>query len=365
MSRIIITLPQLAQAISRTTNISVPEAEKFIVALVEEISARLAEREYVDIPGLGVFAIGDLDNSTVVWKPSDELEQEVNAPFAFFEPVELAGGVSEKDLDGDFADNVVTEPESDRVPVYDEEQESEYQSDDIGVHMPADEGIDNVQNVDDEDGNAQSGCDDVPEAIADNVDDEVAYTDDSTCITDVEQTKRGRFGWIELLLGMSIGLVIGFVAAIYTPNPQLRPLRNALSGKVADETPDSLPITALAELETESVPADTASAVADSVRALVKDAETGNKIKVDVPAEKFDKVTSSRFLTTMARQYYGDYHFWIYIYMYNKDVINDPDRIPAGTTVKIPDASLYGIDANSPQSIAKAQSLIESMQKEH
>ena len=47
----------------------------------------------------------------------------------------------------------------------------------------------------------------------------------------------------------------------------------------------------------------------------------------------------------------------MYIYLYNKDIIKDPDLIPSGTSVKIPDASVYGIDAGSPQSIAKHRRL--------
>ena len=52
--------------------------------------------------------------------------------------------------------------------------------------------------------------------------------------------------------------------------------------------------------------------------------------------ERYDTVTSSRYLTTMAREYYGGMEFWVYIYDANRDVLGHPDRISPGTRVRIP-----------------------------
>ena len=55
----------------------------------------------------------------------------------------------------------------------------------------------------------------------------------------------------------------------------------------------------------------------------------------------------------MARKHYGSFVFWVYIYEENRDKIADPDNVAIGTVVVIPDASKYGIDAMSSESIKK------------
>ncbi len=364
MSRIIITLPQLADAISRATNIPAPEAEKFVIALVDEISSKLAAGEHVDVPGLGVFAVGGLDNNTVVWKPCAELEKDVNAPFAFFEPVELADGMSELELDCGSVEDTYSSNEIETVS--DNEHNSVVADSDYHEPLSAmDDEVSEALDATSQSGEEQADIEKEPEneeceavnleSLHETIepDEELPY----------EKPRRGRFGWIEFLMGMAIGLIIGFVAAIYSPNPQLMPLREALSGKHF-QAGDSIPVPVVGYADSVTVYTDSVSVAADSARLSNPIRENIDSLqKSGESPNRFDTVTSARFLTTMARQYYGDYHFWVYIYLYNKDIIKDPDLIPSGTSVKIPDASVYGIDAGSPQSIAKAQALIDSLQK--
>lgn len=59
-------------------------------------------------------------------------------------------------------------------------------------------------------------------------------------------------------------------------------------------------------------------------------------------------------LTLLAQKYYGNKHFWCYIYEENKDHINNPNLIPVGTKIKIPDPEKYKIDARSASSVESA-----------
>lgn len=70
-----------------------------------------------------------------------------------------------------------------------------------------------------------------------------------------------------------------------------------------------------------------------------------------------DKVTSTRFLTTMALDYYGSYHYWPYIYLENQDRLSHPDRITPGTEVVIPDIAKYDVDPSHPRDLQKAKRL--------
>jgi len=62
-------------------------------------------------------------------------------------------------------------------------------------------------------------------------------------------------------------------------------------------------------------------------------------------------------LTLLALKYYGDKAFWVYIYQANKNVLKNPDNIPAGTTIRIPKPDPKLINAQNPALIAKAKAL--------
>lgn len=70
-----------------------------------------------------------------------------------------------------------------------------------------------------------------------------------------------------------------------------------------------------------------------------------------------DKVTNTRYLTTMAKEHYGNYNFWPYIYIENEGKLGHPDRIKPGTTVVIPNIEKFDIDPTNPRDIEKARRL--------
>ena len=77
--------------------------------------------------------------------------------------------------------------------------------------------------------------------------------------------------------------------------------------------------------------------------------------EVAEPAVITDTVTTQIVLSTLSDKYYGSPWFWVYIYEENKSFISNPDNVPPGTAVVIPPAEKYGIDANDPASLKKAQ----------
>lgn len=66
-------------------------------------------------------------------------------------------------------------------------------------------------------------------------------------------------------------------------------------------------------------------------------------------------------LTLLARKYYGNKHFWCYIYEENKSHIANPNLISIGTKIVIPHPSKYGIDANSTTSVEKAKNFSKEL----
>lgn len=62
-------------------------------------------------------------------------------------------------------------------------------------------------------------------------------------------------------------------------------------------------------------------------------------------------------LTLLALDYYGHKIFWVYIYEYNKNVIDDPNNVPVGTELVIPAPEVYQIDVKDRASIERASVL--------
>jgi hypothetical protein len=59
----------------------------------------------------------------------------------------------------------------------------------------------------------------------------------------------------------------------------------------------------------------------------------------------------------LALDLWGNREFWVYIYLTNKDKIPNPNKVPSGTILVLPDISVYSINAADPHSVAKAKSL--------
>jgi nucleoid DNA-binding protein len=66
------------------------------------------------------------------------------------------------------------------------------------------------------------------------------------------------------------------------------------------------------------------------------------------------RISQGSSLRDIAREYFGDKVFWVYIYEYNKNVISNYDKIPAGTELRLPSPKSYGIDSKSQESVEKA-----------
>ena len=64
------------------------------------------------------------------------------------------------------------------------------------------------------------------------------------------------------------------------------------------------------------------------------------------------------YLARYARRYLGRSEYWIYIYLANKEQIEDPDNIPLGTEIKIPTPQSLGITGNEEADLSEAKRLI-------
>ena len=63
------------------------------------------------------------------------------------------------------------------------------------------------------------------------------------------------------------------------------------------------------------------------------------------------------YLVILARKYYGDKDFWVYIYEANKEKIKHPNTIPAGTRIAIPKLDPRLVDMCDPITMEYAKML--------
>ena len=62
-------------------------------------------------------------------------------------------------------------------------------------------------------------------------------------------------------------------------------------------------------------------------------------------------------LRILAEKLFGNREFWVYIYLENRESISDPNRVPAGISLHIPDRQHYSINAADSASVSRAKEL--------
>lgn len=84
-------------------------------------------------------------------------------------------------------------------------------------------------------------------------------------------------------------------------------------------------------------------------------AETAKSTTANVAAGTTDTIKPGTNLYRMSRKHYGSDKFWVYIYEENKAKYPNPNTIPVGAVLHIPQLGKYGAKAGDPASIAAAK----------
>lgn len=84
-------------------------------------------------------------------------------------------------------------------------------------------------------------------------------------------------------------------------------------------------------------------------------AEVAKSTTANVAAGTTDTIKPGTNLYRMSRKHYGSDKFWVYIYEENKAKYPNPNTIPVGAVLHIPQLEKYGAKAGDPASIAAAK----------
>lgn len=174
------------------------------------------------------------------------------------------------------------------------------------------------------------------------------YSEDSlqSDIDSDEETSTRRKGFLPgFIWGIVASLAVFAIAAtaIYFVNPQLFDIDSEASTL-------STQIASADNLATDSTSAitDTAQGSTSEEKVIMPDTKPSDEVV-------YDTISLTRFLTTMAREHYGNYHLWPYIYEENSKILGHPDRIRPGTRVVIPSKEKYNINPDDPECIKQAK----------
>lgn len=327
-----LTIENLAALLAAKMNMEQADADAFVCSFFALIEEGLKRDKYVKIKGLGTFKlITEADNEgKVVFIPDAALKEAVNKPFSHFQPVELNEGVHFDDID---------ENESFEVGevVTPSEPEPDVASEQSDIANVADPDAENIPlNVAPE---APEPCEEKEEIPTEN--------------TEGKQ-RRWFMSWYMFAAVLLAGVVIGvgvmwgvFAGRSNDSVERSNDLKQYEEKPVSVAPVDSVDTEMSDSIETaeENNAEDTVvvhKKAIDSIIGVATDDVSEIKYLSDEVVYKIsgtlDTVTivKGSTLSKVAYKYFRNRKLWPYIVMYNKDVIDDPNNVPIGTTLRIP-----------------------------
>ncbi|MCM1310378.1 MAG: HU family DNA-binding protein [Bacteroides sp.] len=299
MNKVII-LSELAKTVAELTQCSVEDAENFVRETFRLAAEHLETDRRVEIPGLGTFIVA---NESIDFAPDSDFAAELNAPFAAFEAIELPDDFESEKAEEkvEAAEETVAE-QNEEIAAAAEFEEAEDAAPQPDVPQPQEET------------QVETSKPEKPEPV----------------VNEVKTRSRGYIHWIWAAACL-LCFALGWFARGFEPGTAPIPAEHPLTDTINN-------LTNLSDSTiTEPAPEPAAE---------------------PVPAPITDTITATRFLTTMARQHYGQMEYWVYIYEANATKLGHPDRLSAGTVVTIP---VLEFDLSDPAQIDVAKRMAKEI----
>jgi hypothetical protein len=354
----IIPLPQIISQLSQLTDCDVATSRKFLHDFFAAIESALMAGESVQIKGVGTFSRSEDATEPVVFVPDEELADAINTPFAMFEAIPLDDEFDDVALNEAMAEiehapklssDELPVDETNEVPVVDKDEpqienisKSEEESvSEASVADPETTEIVQSEDVSTNDVHCENQNSEDLESEESELSEIEPITVEENIIEDgVNRSKNN--GTVKTIVAFVLGLACGFLAHYLFD-----------IGSVKHDEMESLTDT-IPQIG-QTLELDTMAQLEDTIAKVEKDTLMQISVAEKEKTEPiYDTVTDKRFLTTMAKQYYGRRDFWVYIYQANLDVIDDPNRIKAGTRVRIPRKEEFSTGATEKDNIDNA-----------
>lgn len=359
-----ITLPKLTSLLAVRTGESKRLCEDFIKSLFATIADTLVAGESVKVKGLGVFKLVRVDerksvnvatggeyiipaHDKLTFVPAKELASAVNAPFEIFEAVELSETMTDEQLElaaAELPAPVASAPKPEDFEPEELEQpepQQEEAPESVCYKLEEDEEIllnrDEAEAESREQQPAQE-----PEKTAPSQEETESPEVDAAAAAPMRRRERTRrsFG-----RGFFIGFCSSLVLILIAMGIGYTILYDNAFDFVKEKNDVRTDTIAQYERKVPATQSDTVALapVADAAGVVPTQPSDAAPAKEKV----YDTVTTTRYLTTIAQEYYGDMQFWPYIYEKNKAILGHPNKIKPGTRVEVPDLGEYGVNPKS------------------
>lgn len=327
--------------------------------------------EPTEAPAADTPAEEETDDTTATEAPAAEApiaaEEEVVMPPVFVAPVE-----EPEPEEAEAEDEAPVEP-SEEVPAEEEtpaEVPAQEPTDEPEEEAVSEEESEIEEEAEPEDEAEVAEAEGEPEAETEMVSEELA---DERVGQEIDKRRITRRSLLE---GFVVGVVTTLIVTLFAYRLYLM---KGYEATPADEEPftehvatDSVttPEQALAENSTEAdadkQKADEEQKKADEEKKKAEEekkkaeeekqkAEAAKPTTANVAARTTDTIKPGTNLYRMSRKHYGSDKFWVYIYEENKAKYPNPNTIPVGAVLHIPQLEKYGAKAGDPASIATAK----------
>lgn len=384
-----LTIQDLAGMLAASSGEDSMQLERFIREWIALLAEQIETDGFVQVNGLGTFKVITVEprdsvhihtgerivipaHGKVVFIPEKHFREQVNKPFSFFETVELVGSAlqdvaeeasaseSEEGKPAIAGDDAVFSPS--QIPV-----------ETTPAEMPLSQPVAAEPASDLASASSFAGRLERADRIPEEPEPDSVLSTAEAYNARIQKIihkrykiaywRRWRLNSIYLFLALLFLLVAAGV--VYILNDQENPWESGCYDLSFTAIPDRIlkaekPENRMAGLDTvagnvdkDVFPEDTVVLQTDTVGRVEKDfSETQpfpeEKVIARVPIEKGSR------LTLISLEYYGHKIFWVYLYDFNKAKIQDPNNIPIGTVIEVPDPELYRIDAKDRLSFERA-----------
>ena len=417
-----ITLPTLVSLLADKTGKQKKQCEDFLREFFNTLVDAMEAGENVRIKSLGTFKVVAVEprksvnvntgeqmeipgHNKIVFVPAKELAEEVNAPFAMFESIEIPDNALEDPLlssESESAAQAEEDPLLSSAISDPSESEAQAEEDPLPSSAISDQTVSAAQAEEDplpssaisdqtvsaaqaeEDPLPSSAISDqtvsaaqaagFPEPDEDSDENEQEFEienesglDSFPIVSQLNEehteTRRNYRFLLGFACGVACAAVICLCAYLFFFEKWVATVSEEKNTEVSVQAETSGQLT---DADVRQVPKPDVldSDKKDLIEASDADSKNEQMAKTEQTAEVptrpsdepvYDTITKTRYLTTMAKEHYGNYNLWPYIYEENKAILGHPDRIRPGTKVIVPPLSKYGVNPSDPDDIAKAK----------
>ena len=396
----IITLPKLTELLAEAASVDRQTALTFVSDFTSMIGQALKTDGSVSIKGIGTFnTVFNDDKVKVAFTPDKSITDTINAPFLFFEPVQLAEGISDKSFAN--VDNNSKKTDEDKPSqqtesstpdnmLSDDSDKIAPDNDQHSISADTDDSTDDSSDKDDTDNSSHDDihdisqddkeCQSIEAKVSDEKDeDTVLITSESTDRTTDEddeddEDESMRLPWFTIslffIVGLLIGLGLGYFGHDYIQGRAAHNITNTETAKniiptdtVNEDDSVEVDLSDATEGIVEQKKVSSTSAT-DSNNTSSSETKTNTSAATADAQAVYDEIKPGSGLSALALKHYGNSDYWVYIYEANKDKIKNPNNVMAGIRLVIPPKSKCDISDDPAKNIQAAKAKAAQIQKQ-